>query len=254
MLSLLIQSRKKFVNQGWVADYCPFCQLPQAHKVIRVEDYTFFFGIERADLLGYFARCDACNQRHDVDIHRFVHCVEQKPVDLSQLVDNTNPDLWDEVGARLVIDDRIASGTSCEEERLYLIMEPFVALDDRVVTRRAHVHITPHYILPMLFQGAAPITGWFWAYPMAGPQRPEYFYAGVAVAVVATGALLYFALTDVARFTRKRIVPELARAMQHIAPSKSELEQATVLLAENGYIIQRYVDPDDLLKAIEKQR
>jgi hypothetical protein len=170
------------------------------------------------------------------------------------MIQETNPDLLDELRDRLVLEERLR-GTGrplTSDERTALIAEPFRELSSQVEQRfsgdirldslSAYASLAT-VLLAVAFGIAGPVS--------RTPSDP------VPTAGVVVGALTILSLlgavgliaTQSPRYIKRRMVPLLAKALAPLTPTEAELTETLATLKADGHKIGRKLKARWILEA-----
>ncbi len=114
---------------GWVADYCRICRKVTPHEVIEqtTSSKVLFVVLERETLAGHAQTCHGCRTAASCDPKRYRGFQESADGSIDGLIAATFPNLREVYGERLVVDEKITSGSGEVDAatRQRLIMEVF---------------------------------------------------------------------------------------------------------------------------------
>ncbi len=241
---------------GRVADFCPFCRdlsIFQLHKHAQV-GHVYFVGVGSGTLVGHAIICESCDVKLAANGLRYAAVSKDRRADLNKLIAETNPKLPKEFEQRLEEERRIREGLIDNDQRLALIKEPILIMGDAVEARAGTVHIdklSGFWLLGTLF---AFIAGVAISEKLPKPKSDDF---GTVVCLLATAALLFnlvLIATDVGRYTKRKVLPQLVRALTPLNPTLEELTAALNHAKSLGLKIGRKVKPRTLYETIQAAR
>ena len=147
---------------GYAADYCPICAGAEPFAITRLGSagHLYFVSVGEGDLLGYTRTCMTCSIELDADPSRYAS-LSQVPMALSALRQATHPNLDEVYRDQLELDSQLRFNLKSltAEERMALIIRPFMLLATRVSARFAKTSFDlggafmKGEILPILVRG-----------------------------------------------------------------------------------------------------
>lgn len=236
---------------GRVAAFCERCDDIHPHHVneVRNVSHLYYVPLGRGTLVGHEGICAGCRTTVGIDAETFAGFVDDPQAPLETLIAQTNPDLPEEVARWRDLQARIVEGDITEEERLGLVVNKIVGFADKVEARASQVHLDLWTGLAFVGGLLASIFGI--ALVALTIQDPGAQAIGFILAIVVMFVpAIYFAATDVPRFTRRKIIPPLADALATLCPSRDDLIQALTLVRQTKLKIGRHVKPDQLADAV----
>ncbi|NBC11221.1 MAG: hypothetical protein GVY24_05715 [Planctomycetes bacterium] len=236
---------------GRVAAFCEPCDDIRAHRVTEVREvsHLYFIPLGRGSLVGHEGRCEGCRASVALDGEAFAAFVTEPDAPLDDLIARTNPDLPEELERWRDLQARVVEGDISEEERLGLLVNKVTDFADAVQARAAQMHIDGWSALAFLGGVALSIVACGWV--AASIKDDQAQVIGFLVAALASFApTLYFLITDVRRFTRRKVIPPLADTLAPLCPSREDLAAALAQVRQTGLKIGKHVKLDPLADAV----
>jgi hypothetical protein len=236
---------------GYVADLCPACRKPTAHsfhETVHVP-HVYYIPTERGKAVGYGIACHSCGLQSAAAPQRYA-AMSLKPARLDVLQRATNPNLHSELAEIKDREERARRGELSAAERIAEMQESLSGLEGMVEKRAAVLHFDAHSGLLALATLSLP---WFLIVP--GVTRQDLagellFYAGIGSLGLGLGLLVHALTTDVSRFIRRRLGPQLRDQLQRLRPSPAELDRLIESMKASGWTLGYKLDPQWLSRVV----
>ncbi len=241
-------------NLGWVADFCPICRVPRAFRLFRIGAASTHHGmaVNQGEFVGFELECTECATFQEKDTVPFLDMEKSRPRDLPSLIAKTYPALPKAHEKRLETERLILTNRDRldPERRRWLLSEPFQILDHMLDSRVHGTHLDGPAAFGC-FATLAIMLAAFWAgmaYNNVIPPKQRDFVQIVAASVIGLGILYTFIQMALVprRYVRQRILPNLKRALEPLAPTRNELQDLLVSLERQNLPIAKRVQLDAL--------
>jgi hypothetical protein len=238
-------SRKRV---GYVADFCPMCRGAQAFLMKSVSSYRHVYYVPTGDRTsGYERTCQGCNITFS-GTPKYYKASKTKPNAVQDLVRSSFPS-FDEVYAdRLRIEAAVRKDPSAlpPNIRTALIRQPFSVVTPLVQSRfAAQSRLDGFSIMALVLA----LVGVIVALKIAEMMHSEQ--EGTVLVVVGLLGVLYFLwalMSEPRRYLKKFIVPRLAKTLEPLRPSESEVTQVLAELKKSKQRLGRHVRAEHLMK------
>ncbi len=219
-------------KQGLVAEFCPIDHGIRAFRLLRMglASHIYYLSFGQGKLVGHVIECTDCGLRLATDPLKYaLFAAESKeaPIGLSELERLTFPRVREVYAARLAQEAQIQRTAHVlnPDERLQRMLEPFRLLNPGVETRYA----TSSTLDKQSGLGCAgtlllTLAALAIAFTQFEPRRDQI--AGFAVLLGALGTLYTLIQMGLGpgRFVRTQVMPTLARALDPLEPTQTELQ------------------------------
>jgi len=239
-----LSAREVSVEEGWVADFCPFCRCFRPLKIERIERRVhvyWIFRMGRADHLHREVTCTECGITWGIDDGRYAS-VRHRQASLESLVRHTHPELPLKYARRIDLERRLLAGEVSEEERSELMEEAFSSSEQLMASVEAELD-------DQLGQLGGAL--WFLALPIAvvvfgGPWWASLALLGVVVFV------LWLGRQRVLRRMRAELLPVVAMLFASLEPDYQELVEAFESDQQRDALLCWYLQVDELASALSR--
>lgn len=230
---------------GWVADFCPICRLPRAFQLWRLGEATTLSGVALSDGTQVALRidCAECGSAFETTADRNAAIEPQRPDDFSYLVLKTFPTLPETMAERFAVEERIRRNPKglTPEERMQLLVEPFVVLNAMMQRRESEVRLDmPSGIgcAATLLLLIAAVCLWH-----VVPWRLQDEFVLGAIGLLTLGTIYTFLQLHFApkRYLRRVVLPNLVKALTPLAPEREELQAVLEVGREEKRPLTRYL-------------
>ncbi|MBA4387324.1 MAG: hypothetical protein C0404_05040 [Verrucomicrobia bacterium] len=260
MLALLfvMGQKEKERPAGYVADFCPICRGITRFRVMRHSVATHVYGLSLGDgqLLRHMAVCRLCGNSKKVHPARYETISSTDERDLDRLIAATYPQIRESYGERLAIEVKLRNRQAemTPDERHDFLMEPFNYLIPAVEAR---------YQKDVQFDKESGIAGLgtiglsvltFIVCSKLWPDPPAHDWVSLMtgwVLVVGSAYTFVQLCLGPGRYLRKKVIPDLARALKPLNPSRDELEECLAALRDAKLKIGTKVKPQQLWFALQ---
>ncbi len=238
---------------GRTADYCRMCRGFQPAKVVNVKrvGHVYYIPLGRGTSLNLEQTCESCGSMRTIQPGEPEPAVlRDRRADLEWLLAETNPNAKADWAERLSHEARLRSGTTSPQERMDAMVESFGLANLLLEMRTGEMRLDS-------LSGAGCMTTIVAAFGAAaiaetlGQMNTEN---AIVAALVVGGILGVFTLILIARdggrYTKRKILPILARALRPIRPREEEIEQVLSLLRENDLKIGRMLTTQQIVDAM----
>lgn len=241
---------------GRVADFCPFCRGVTPCQLIRIGkvSHIYFISLGSGDELGYECECETCGEAFLTDVVRFHSTSQDRTLDVSALIQTTQPNIAQTYADRFALEQRVRTGQLTAKERGELIREPLLVVTPRLQARASSLHMDRRSGMSLLAMIALIVLGVI----CIESARTSDFWAGLIpvfflLAGVAFVGLVISAATDARRFTRRKVISPVARALAPLSPSAAELEAELADLRQLGVRTGRWIKTQHLTERIAEE-
>lgn len=247
-------NRKKL---GWVADFCPFCRDIRAFRLIRIGQagHIYFISFGSGTLVGHRMTCGDCGNVVPTDATQYSSVSEASLGDTQALAQATHPDVYDKYEARLNAEEQLQSGTLSNKDRLELLREPFLQVNDHIEARAAAAHFDIiSGLIPLITIALIVVIGALCRSLPALEQRDLGLKIMLAVAAFGFTLTILALATDVGRFVRRKIHPSLLMALQPLNPTQEELSAVLASMRALGFAVGKKVRAERLYEDLTSGR
>jgi len=126
-----IDHKIKETAEGYVADFCEFCNELCVFVVGRFDWDVSVYGDSYKPAPDYNAVCTRCQFQQTTRIERYTTILKAPPVDLNQAITETLPNALEIYGGQLAVEKRLREGTASDGELLDRICDAIKFADKR---------------------------------------------------------------------------------------------------------------------------
>lgn len=244
--------------EGYVADFCEFCNELCVFMVGRFDLQVSVYGIDSyKPAPDYNAVCTRCQLQQSTRIERYATILKTPPVDLNQAITDTLPNALEIYGGRLAVEKRLREGTASDGELLDRICDAIKFADKR---SGGHELSDSSLLSTLMLSGFVGVCTGFCAFfllPLCGmdPRNARalaWFSAPVS-------ALLFF---PVYRFREPYRLRKWARlslgvigfALLPVQLSSESMNRALLVLRESHCELACWLTAEDIFQAIKNTR
>ncbi len=222
-MHLHVQDRLVRTELGIVADYCTLCHEIRPCALNRVTTTVNVNGIDlgKGDFVENEIRCSVCRLVRPGFPELFENVGRSQAKNLEMLIERTQPQLRTRRAEQLALDERMR--TLSREERRAVLLEELTVADGLVAARAAVRHLDFWSGLGAFMIVGGPILVGVVGELMEVPRDISLVFI-VVTALLALGLLLAGVATDVRRFTRRAVVPHMARALVPLGLDSEDME------------------------------
>jgi len=238
---------------GFRAEFCRFCRQVRPFKVVQVESvaHIYYIPYGSGTIHGHTMSCQQCGTTVNAQLEDAMNCSRDRGFDITELIAKTRPQIEQEWSSRLELEERVKSRKLTAQERESLIIEPFLLLNPLLQHRTAQIYFDKVSGIGCLATIAIPLAI-IWIGVARFPGSDE---SRGKIALVAAGVLAVFTVgalaTDRRRFSRRMIIPQLARALAPLDPTPEEIDRALAKLKEMNWAIGKKIKTEDVSSAIQ---
>ncbi len=237
---------------GRRADYCQLCQGFQPATLIRVKlvNHVYYIPVNAGSLIGLEQTCETCGLRLEAnDLGEYPQVSHDRHADVETLLEDTNPGARHRWAAHIAWDDALRAGTVTPANRAQTMTDTFVLANYLVEAR------TAHWNFDKLSSAACVLTltcllGGLWLGDSMGDRREDFKSTVVALTVGLALLTIVLFLRDGHRYTRRAVLPVLARALRPLKPTEEELSRLLQNLKSREMKIGKYLDAHQILEAM----
>jgi hypothetical protein len=239
---------------GWVGDFCPVCLSVECMYIVQRRSVSHVYGLSLGQdkLIAHEIRCRGCSCTFAAEQVGYA-CYAPRPTDdAPALAAETSPDSLDNISDRFAVEDRVASGTLNQDERLHLMAEPIAALEYMTAKRIGKGGIPTG-------AGIA-IIALVFAIPVVIVSRTTSGTPAAVQLITAALVPLLLALIVVGyvrghrSWVRRNLLPKLAPPLARLSPSTEDLETVLGALADRGFVIGKRIRAEALAAAIKARQ
>ncbi len=215
--------------------------------------YVIFIEIGRGRLEAYGETCETCRVERVLSPYKCPQVVDDGKANLDTLIERTNPSILQTHADRLELEKRAASGAAKPPERTELIFDTLVALAPEVQARSigSHYDVVSGSLFAVTVLAVLVWFGGLKDSPLLPPIHEDMaLYIGLGIGGAGMLAMLVSQLGDVRRFTRRRILPRLARSLFPLKPSEAEVADALARLRAAEQAIGRELRASEVISAV----
>lgn len=239
---------------GWVGDFCPICLGVECMYVVQLRNVSQIYGLSlgKGKPFAHEIRCRGCSCTFAAEEVGYASYVRQPADDAAALAAETSPDSLDSISERFAFEDRIATGSLTEDERLNLIAEPIAALEYMTAKRLGKGMIPTGSglaIIALVF--IVPVTIIAWTSP---GQRPWVLATSTAFIPFFLALSVFGFFRGHRAWVRRNLLPKLAPTLQRLDPSVEELQTVLNALAQQKYVIGKRIRGEALAAAIKARQ
>jgi len=240
---------------GWVADFCPICAKPRAHRIVRVGSagHLWYISIGSGSLVGHEVICATCEVVRERDATDFTDIAADDRADLGALIRETCPDMRERFAVDIDAAERIQSLTP--DERHEVLMQRLAVLAEQLERQYAERPMSPAGQKVSKFVVFLFVAFFVAIIATEEDQRRSddsdlYTVFGLVI-IGSVLVLLYFLVMRHPWFMKHRFRPQLRRALQPLDPSIEELDDALGRFKRMGLVIGKKFKPAKMHKLIE---
>lgn len=242
---------------GRRADFCLVCRDVRTFSVVEIRSVFFFICVEigRGRVEAYGEVCETCRVERLLPPNRRPGTVTNRRAGIEELIGLTNPSVRQEHADRLALEKSVASGDADTSDRVKLIQEAFDAFAPEV-QHRSNGNCTDAVTGAWYAATAIATLAWFGGLkdaPLFAPMHEDRASCiGLGIDGAGVFAALVSMLGDVRRFTRRRILPRLARSLSLLRPTELEIAHALSRLPANAPALGKALRVSELASAIRR--
>jgi hypothetical protein len=236
---------------GFVADFCPVCRDIGSFQVIRVGDasHVAFVSLGQGRLAGHLLRCVQCGTGRGFLQERYAAVAEKNP-GTAALIELTHPNIRSEFGERLELETRLRNDPFflSAPQREQMLLEPFQELDpeleqlDKGTLHQKTASMWGFLVMCAVLGGGGVIIRF-------EEEKIGWVIGAAIVAFLAVWAGILIRAEG--RGIRQRIMPNLARALRPLRPTKEELQMILTRCRNAGLRSGKKVKLHSLWNALE---
>jgi len=217
--------QRRTLTAGYAADFCLLCRDVRPFRIDRVLLRSGFAGVSlgRARPGGHLACCLHCQSTLPPHLERFER-LRPSPAELSVLVAETQPDLYERYAQRLQLEETLAADPASVPASLRreLVTEALVAVNHEISEHAACPPLDRAVALWAVVVGLVS----FGVVPALVADIVRRTDVEAAFMIAAAVVLAWIVSTADARYLRRAIYPKLATALRPLAPARADLDAA----------------------------
>lgn len=249
---IIVGTKHKKINVGWVADVCGFCRDVKPCRFFEVWEvgHLYFIPLGRGKVQAYEVQCETCKEIWGVESGDFRAVMGETVESLEVLIEMTNPDALEDFEQWLELEEHCQSSQGAGHERRQLFFQLIAVLNPNIhqnvyslgLDVRIWVWVLLMVLLPtpLLMASLVGSFGNGWNQILIG--------ISIAVAVICFGFVLHSLSLRVSRYARRKYRSYLIDSLILFEPSRAELQDVLTMMKDSDMAVGKYLRPDWLYK------